>query len=392
MTRLSSRLASLHASQIREMMRLAQQVGAINMAQGAPDFPAAAEVKQAAVEAIHADHNQYTVPWGLEALRVAVAEMLGKRYGLRADPASEVTITCGVTEGMVAVLLALLEPGDEVIIVEPAHENYVPAVAFAGGVPRYVPLLPPQFALEPDALAAAVTPRTRFLILNTPHNPTGRVFTREELASVAELAAKHDLVVITDEIYDRLTYHGHEHIAFATLPGMAERTVTCGGISKIHAVTGWRLAYVIAPEALSAGIRKVHDYLTICAPTPFQHAALTALAMPESYYDRIRREFAERRDRLVEAFQAAGIAAEPPQGAYYVLGDVSAWKLGEEATETCRYFIQHVGVATVPGPAFYYGHPEIGRTLLRFAFAKQMSTLDDVAARLERGYARRHRQ
>ncbi|GAP64157.1 aminotransferase [Ardenticatena maritima] len=376
-----TRLQALAPSQIRDMMRLAMDVGAVNMAQGAPDFPAAPEVKLAAIRAIAEDKNQYSVTWGLAELREAVAARVARRFGLHADPEREVTITCGVTEAVVAALLATLETGDEVIIIEPAHENYLPATAFAGGVPRFVPLRPPKFALDVDALAAAVTPRTRVLILNTPHNPSGRVFTRAELLAVADLAERYNLLVLTDEIYDEILYDGREHIAFATLPGMAERTITTGGISKIYAVTGWRLGYVIAPPPLSAAIRTVHDYLTICAPTPFQHAALTALALPDAYYEQVRAAFHHRRARMMRILEQARFNATPPEGAYYVLADFSAWQFDGDDEAFARFLITDVGVAVVPGSAFYTGHPELGRRLVRFAFAKRDETFDEVERR-----------
>lgn len=384
-----ARLQAVAASQIRDMMRLAMEVGAVNMAQGAPDFPAAPEVKLAAIRAIAEDKNQYSVTWGVAELRQAVAERMARRFGLHADPEREVTITCGVTEAIVAALLATVETGDEVIIIEPAHENYLPATAFAGGVPRFVPLRPPAFRLDADDLAAAITPRTRVLILNTPHNPSGRVFTREELLAVADLAERHNLLVITDEIYDEILYDGREHIAFATLPGMAERTITTGGISKIYAVTGWRLGYVIAPPPLSAAIRTVHDYLTICAPTPFQYAALTALALPETYYEEVRAAFHHRRARMMRILKQANLHASPPEGAYYVLADFSAWNVAEDDEAFARFLITEVGVAVVPGSAFYSGHPHLGRRLVRFAFAKRDETFDEVERRFAAYLARR---
>jgi len=384
---IAARLKTLAPSQIRDMMRLAGEVGAINMAQGRPDFAAADAVKDAAIAAIEADLNQYSVTWGVRELREAVARSLAERFGLAADPEEEVTITCGVTEAMCATVLATVDPGDEVVVIEPAHENYVPAVHFAGGTPRYVALRPPEFALDLDALAAVLGPRTRLVILNTPHNPSGRVFTREELTAIGDLLARHDAILLTDEIYDHLVYDGREHVAPATLPGLAERTITTGGISKIHAVTGWRLGYVVAPPPLTAAVRTVHDFLTICAPTPFQHAAVTALGLPPAHFERIRADYQERRDHMLRVLERGGLAARPPEGAYYVMADFEPWGFEGSAEDFTRHLITEVGVAVVPGPAFYPGHPEVGARLVRFAFAKTADTLDEVGRRLERGFA-----
>lgn len=391
MTAVSRRLASLAPSQIREMMRLAGEVGAINMAQGRPDFAAADAIKEAAVDAIRADHNQYTITWGLPELRRAVAAMVARRFDIEADPDVEVTITCGVTEAMVATLLALVDPGDEVVILEPAHENYVPAVAFAGGTARYVGLRFPDFRFDPAALAAVMSERTKVVIVNSPSNPMGRVFSRDELEAIVKLAREHDAVVLTDEIYDYLTYDGAEHVALASLSGARGRTVMTGGISKIHAVTGWRLGFVVAPPELSAAIRTVHDYLTICAPTPFQHAALTAMAMPDSYFESLRAQYQGRRDRMMQILANTGFVARPPAGAYYAMASYEAWRFAGSAEEFVRHLITDVGIAVVPGPSFYPGHPELGADLIRFSFAKTPETLDEVERRLARGISRQRR-
>jgi aspartate/methionine/tyrosine aminotransferase len=389
MARIAGRLDAIAPSQIREMMRLAQEVGAINMAQGRPDFAADAAVKRAAIEAIEADHNQYTITWGLPALRQAVGHMLARRFGIEADPESEITITCGVTEAMVAAMLALVDPGDEVVIIEPAHENYLPAVAFAGGTPRYVGLEFPEFELDVASLERVMSSRTRVVVVNSPSNPMGRVFTSTELASLVEVAERHDAVVLTDEIYDYLTYDGAEHVCLAALPGARERTVLAGGISKIHAVTGWRLGFVVAPRPISAAIRTVHDYLTICAPTPFQHAGVRALGMPDSYFDALREKYRVRRDRMMEVLASSGFVGRPPKGAYYVMASYEAWEWRDSAEAFVEHLITECGVAVVPGPSFYPGHPELGAGLVRFSFAKELDTLDEVERRLSRGLARR---
>jgi len=382
----SQRVRAIQPSQIRGNMRLAQEVGAINLAQGRPDFPTAPEVKRAATRAIEADHNQYSVTWGVPELREAVAAMLARRFGLAADPESEITITCGVTEGIVATLLALLDPGDEALIIEPAHENYVPAVRFAGGEPRFVSLAPP-YRLDAEALERAVTARSRVLIVNTPHNPTGRVLDADETRAIAEFAARHDLFVVTDEIYDHLTYDGRVHRPPAREPGLSERTITCGGISKIYAVTGWRLGYVTAPAALAEPIRTVHDYLTICAPTPLQHAAIAALALPPSYYEELRKEFSERRAAILAALRAAELEPVEPEGAYYVMADFGAWGFDGDADAFTRMLIERAGVAGVAGTAFFYGRRELGERLIRFSFAKKLETLREVGERLREARA-----
>lgn len=383
-----TRLQHLAPSQIRENMRLAAEVGAINLAQGRPDFPTAPALKRAATQAIADNHNQYSVTWGVAELRQAVASSLAERFGLNIDPETDLTITCGVTEAIVAAMLALVEPGDEVILLEPAHENYMPAVRFAGGVPRYLTLRPPTFELPLDELKQLIGSKTKALILNTPHNPSGRVFSRQELTGLLELTEKHGVYVITDEIYDRLVYPPHEHVCPASIASDPSLLVTTGGISKIYAVTGWRLGYLAAPSKVSAAVRTVHDYLTICAPTPFQHAALEALGFPPSYYSRIVDDFQRRRTRMLDALRSSGFESYTPEGAYYVLASFDGWEHDGDSSSFTRRLITDAKVAVVPGEAFYLGTPEVGRNLVRFAFAKTLDVLDDVAGRLARAYAR----
>lgn len=383
------RLQSLTASQIRENMRIASEVGAINLAQGRPDFPTPEPIKQAAIDAIVANHNQYSVTWGVPELRRAVATMLAEAHDLEVDPEREVTITCGVTEGMVAALMATAQAGDHVLVIEPAHENYVPAIRFTGAEPHFLALRPPSFRIDSDELARAITPSTRVIILNTPHNPTGRVFDAEEIRAVANVCRARDILLLTDEIYDRLTYDGHRHLPPARLSDMADRTITTGGISKIHCATGWRLGYVVAPPAITDAIRMVHDYTTICAPTPLQHAAVVAVSQPAEYYADVRARFSARRDQMTETLRAAGFSAQAPEGAYYVMADYTAWDFDGDAEAFSRYLIEDVGVATVPGPAFYLGHPELGEGLVRFAFAKSEDTMNEARERLERGFRQR---
>ncbi len=384
----SSRLDGMKESQIREMTRLALECGAINLSQGFPDFEPPAEIREAAARAIDAGGNQYSVTWGIASLREAIATSYRERFSPHfdwVDPEKHVTVTCGVTEGIVDALMATLDPLDEVIIIEPAHENYGPAARFAGAVPRFVPLPAPDYALDAGQLERAVTSRTKAILLNAPHNPTGRVFTAEELEGMASLCRRHDLVLITDEIYDRILYDDRVHVPPATLPGMAERTITVSGLGKTYAVTGWRLGFVVAPEPWSTALRTVHDFLTICAPAPLQEAALAAFRLPESYYDRQLVEYHERREAMLDALAKSGFRASRPEGAYYVLADYDAWDFSEDAETFARWLTREVGVAVVDGSSFYET-PGEGRRVVRFAFAKKLETIAAARERLVAGF------
>lgn len=379
----ATRLDGFGQSTIREMTRLALAHGAVNLSQGFPDFPPPPEIVAAAHAALDRGENQYTVTWGIPALREAIARTMRARHGLAFDPDRHVVVTCGVTEAICAAVLAIVDPGDEVVIVEPFHENYLPAVRFAGGREVYVPLEPPRWELDPDRLRRAFGPRTRAILLNTPHNPSGRVFTREELEGVARLCREFGAIAITDEIYDRILYDGREHVPIATLDGMAERTVTIGGLGKTFAVTGWRLGHACAPEPLAGAIRTVHDFLTICAPAPLQHAAVAALDLPASYDEQVRAEYTARRDRMVEIATGAGFRASTPEGATYVLADFSAVDRTRDDVAFARFLTAEARVAVVPGSSFY-GTPGLGRSTVRFAFAKRAGTLDEAERRLAR--------
>ena len=381
----ADRLATMTESLIREMTRIAIAHDAINLSQGFPDFPTPAALKQAAVDAILGDHNQYAVTWGSRALREAIAAKLGAWYNLDVDAEQHVTITVGVTEAIVVTLMSLINPGDEVVIIEPFHENFYPAVVFAGGTPVFVPLEPPAFRLDADRLRAAFGPRTRAIILNTPHNPTGRVFSREELQIVADLCQEFDTVAVTDEIYEHILYDGRQHIPLATLPGMAERTVTCGGLSKTYAITGWRLAYTVAPAPISNAIRTVHDFTTICAPTPLQEAAVTAIHFPPEYYAQLQADYHVRRDKMMSILADTGFGAAPPEGAYYVMADFGGVGFPSDDDHAFALWLtKEVGVAVVPGSSFYRT-PGKGRGLVRFAFPKKLVTLDAAHERLKAG-------
>lgn len=379
---LSRRTRPFIESVIREMTRLGAEVGGVNLAQGLPDFEPPPEVVEALRRATgKAGAHQYSFTWGAPEFREAVAEKYRRFNALTADPDREVTVTCGVSEAIVASVLALTEPGDEVVVLEPWYENYVPACHLAGVTPRFVPLAEPGFALDPDRLARAIGPKTRLLLLNTPGNPSGRVLGRAELGAIAALCLKHGLVAVVDEIYEHLWFDGHRHVSLATLPGMADRTVTLSGLGKSYAVTGWRVGWAVAAPPLTALIRKVHDYLTVCAPALEQEAGRTALGLPDSYYESMRATYARRRAKLLSALAAAGFGFTPPEGAYYVMADVAA--LGwEDDWKFLDFLARRVGVIAVPGSSFY--RKGRGRTKLRFNFAKKDATLDEAAARLGR--------
>jgi len=378
--RISRKAERFTESVIREMSRVAAEHDAINLAQGFPDFPAPAALKEAAQRAIAADHNQYAVTWGSPRLRAAIGGFLRERRGVTIEPDEQVTVCCGATEAMLAAMLGILDPGDELLIPEPYYENYGPDGVLCEAVPRFVPLAD-GFRLDLEAMRAAVTPRTRAVVLNTPHNPTGRVFGREEVAGLCELVKEHDLLLFTDEIYEEILFTG-PHRTPLLEPGMAERTVVVSGASKTFSVTGWRVGWVVSPPALTSGVRKVHDFLTVGAPAPLQEAVAEALRWPDDYFDGLRRDYRDRRDRLVAALQANGFGCEAPDGAYYVMCDASPFlRPGEDDVAFALRLTREAGVATVPGSSFY-ADPERGRKLVRFCYAKEERTLREAAARL----------
>ncbi len=377
---MSVKAASFTESVIREMTRLADLHGAINLGQGFPDFPAPFELKEAASRAIAEDHNQYPVTWGVPEFREAIAQTYGRRYGITVDPETDVTVTCGSTEAMIASMLGLVDAGDEVVIFEPFYENYGPDVIITGAVPRIVTLRPPQWSLDESELESAFGPRTRAIVVNSPNNPTGKVFAREELEAIARLCVKWDAIAITDEIYEHITFDGREHVPIATIGGMLDRTVTISALSKTYAVTGWRVGWAVAHARLSAGIRVVHDFLTVAAAAPLQHAGIAALKMPQPYYERLRVDYATRRETMIRVLNEAGFEAAPPEGAYYVMADIS--HLGfDDDTQAALHLVDNVGVATVPGSSFFSNAVD-GRGLLRFAFPKKLETLEAAGERL----------
>jgi len=378
--RASGKAARFTESVIREMTRLANLHGAVNLSQGFPDFPAPEEVKEAARRAISGDINQYAITWGARSLREAIAAKFTRLYGVAVDPERDVTVTCGSTEAMIAALLAVLDPGDEVVVLEPFYENYGPDAVLSGALPRFVKMRPPHWTFDRDELRRAFSSKTRAIIVNTPNNPTGKVFTRDELEFIAGLCREHDALAITDEIYEHILYDGTVHIPMATLPGMAERTVTINGMSKTYSVTGWRVGWAIAPPVLTAAIRKVHDFLTVGAAAPLQEAGALALALPDEYYRTLAASYTRRRDRLVPILQRAGFRTHLPRGAYYVMTEIDA--LGwDDDVAFARHLVEDVGVAVVPGSSFY-NDPADGRGQVRFAFCKKDATLDEAERRL----------
>jgi aminotransferase len=378
--RTSQKALSFTESVIRDMTRLAMKHDAINLAQGFPDFACPVELKEAAKAAIDADINQYAITWGAQAFREAIAAKFERNYGMAVDPNRQLCVTCGSTEAMMAASLAVIDPGDEVVVCEPFYENYGPDAILSGAVPRYVTLHEPDWTIDEGELAAAFTDRTRAIIVNTPNNPTGKVFSREELDVIAGLCQKWDAVAFTDEIYEHMTYDDLEHIPLITVPGMEDRTVTINALSKTYAVTGWRVGWTIASPELTDGIRKVHDFLTVGAAAPLQEAGRVACELPEAYYEALQHEYAERRTVMLEVLEKAGFKTYPPSGAYYVMTDISGLGFDDDVV-AARRLTAEARVAPVPGSSFY-SRPELGRDKLRFSFPKRLETLHAAGERL----------
>ncbi len=386
LTRTARRTHSFTESVIREMTRVAREHDAVNLAQGFPDFPAPELLKEAACTAIRDDVNQYAITWGSPSLRHALARKYERCYGMEVDTEREITVTCGGTEAMASVMLAVVDPGEEVIVFEPFYENYGPDAILCEAKPVFVTLEGPDYRLEKAMLDEVVTPKTRAIVINTPNNPTGRVFDREELQAIADICLEHDILAITDEIYEHIYYEG-EHLPLATFDGMRDRTITISGLSKTFSVTGWRIGTIIAPAALTDAIRKVHDFLTVGAPAPLQEACAVGLdELPDAYYEEMVTSYRARGEVLVRALQDAGFRCAFPQGAYYVLADFSA--LSDEDSMTFgKRLTAEAGVAPVPGGSFF-SRAERGHSLARFVFCKRIETLHEAGDRL-RAFAAR---
>ena len=368
-------------SVIREMSRLAIQYDAVNLAQGFPDFAASEVLKNAAREAIAEDFNQYPMTWGIKPLRDAIGAKYERTYGLNYDPEREITVCCGATEAMIATLLAVTNPGDELVVFEPFYENYGPDALLCGAERKFVKLHAPDWRFDPAELRRAFSPRTKAIILNTPNNPTGRVFDRAALEQIAALCQEFDALAITDEIYEHILFDGAEHIPISTLPGMRDRTVLISSMSKTYSVTGWRVGWALASPDLTESIRKVHDFLTVGAPTPLQRAGVRALSLPQEHYARLSAEYAERRDLIIEILDGAGFRCFRPQGAYYVMADISAFGYADDM-QFAQHLVEHVGVAAVPGSSFFNDASE-GSRILRFCFCKKLETLQAAKERLK---------
>jgi aminotransferase len=380
--RTSDKAARFTESVIREMTRLANAHDAVNLSQGFPDFPAPDAIKAAAADAIYADINQYAVTWGAKPLRDAVAADFSRRHGVPVDPDAQLTVCCGSTEAMISTMLAIVDPGDEVIVFEPFYENYGPDAILSGATPRYVRLREPDWSFDPEELAALFSNRTRAIIINTPNNPTGKVFTRQELETIAALCRQWGAIAVTDEIYEHILYDGAVHVPMAALDGMAERTVTINSVSKTFSVTGWRVGWTIAPPDITGAIRKVHDFLTVGAAAPLQAASAAALALPESYYRDLASTYRRRRDRLMAILEDAGFRCFEPRGAYYIMTDIAAFGFPDDVA-FAKHLVTDIGVASVPGSSFYRD-PASGRDKVRFCFCKKDETLDAAAERLSR--------
>lgn len=384
---LSDKVEHFTESVIREMTRQALLYGAVNLAQGFPDFPAPVEIKRAAQEAVAADVNQYAITWGAKNLRNAIARQMKEWQGIPVDPETQITVCCGSTEAMISTLLAVCNRGDEVVVFEPFYENYGPDAILSGAKPVFVKLRPPQtddgeWSFDERELRAAFHSHTKAIILNTPNNPTGKVFTRAELELIRNLCVEFNVLAITDEIYEHILYDGAQHISLASLDGMGDRTVTINGLSKSYSVTGWRVGWAVGPPEITNAIRKVHDFLTVGAPAPLQEAGAAALGLPAGYYQTLAKNYWARRDRLMPALAEAGFRCFRPRGAYYVMTDIGGFGFANDV-EFTKYLVKEIGVAAVPGSSFY-NDPRDGAQQVRFAFCKRDETLDEAGGRLKR--------
>ncbi len=377
----SDRALSFTESVIREMTRICLKHQGVNLAQGFPDFPAPSEIKEAAVEAIRSDLNQYAITWGAPSLRRAIAEKFAWYNGVNVDPEQNITVCCGATEAMIASLSAIVNPGEEVIVFEPFYENYGPDTILCAASPRFITLHEPDWHFDEDELKKTFNNRTKAVIINTPNNPTGKVFSREELRFIADLCSNWGVIAVTDEIYEHILYDGAKHISIASLPGMEEQTITINSISKTYSLTGWRVGWAIAPFHLTSSIRKVHDFLTVGAPHPLQEGAAVALRIERKYYGILAAEYLERRDFLLNALKEAGFRVYPPAGAYYIMTDISHFGFPDDKTFALD-LVERAGIATVPGSSFY-SNPALGKSKIRFCFPKKRETLERAAEKLK---------
>jgi len=376
----SNRALKFTESVIREMTRICLAHQGVNLAQGFPDFPAPPEIKEAAVKAIRADLNQYAITWGEPNLRQAITEKFAWYNGVTIDPEREITVCCGSTEAMISSLMAIVNSGEEVIVFEPFYENYGPDTILCDAKPRFITLHEPDWHFDEQELTRAFTNKTKAIILNTPNNPTGKVFSREELQFIADLCLKWGVIAVTDEIYEHILYDGAQHISIASLPGMRDQTITINSISKTYSLTGWRVGWAIAPASVTASIRKVHDFLTVGAPHPLQEAAAVALRIDRGYYENLAKGYQEKRNFFLPVLQDAGFGVFPPCGAYYIMTDISPFRFSDDV-KFAMYLVEKLGVATVPGSSFY-SRPSLGATKIRFCFPKRMETLQEAAEKL----------
>jgi len=363
-------------SVIREMTRIAAVHDAINLSQGYPDFDPPRELTEAAKRALDAGFNQYSITWGAPELRDAIARRAKTFNGIIADPESNLVVTCGTTEAMMAAMLSLVNPGDEAVIFEPFYENYGPDAIVSGARPRYVRMEWPDWSVDEEDLKSAFTDRTKVLILNTPNNPTGKVFDRSELGLIADLCADHDVVAVTDEIYEHIVFDGDKHVSLATIGDMADRTITINGLSKTYSATGWRVGWAIAPKTLANAMRRTHDFLTVGAPHPLQIATVAALNLPESYYRNLASMYQKKRDFFVRGLQEIGFDCSPPRGAYYVMANFGRFPFDDDLS-CAMHLVERERVAVVPGGSFY-GDPKDGRRFVRFMFSKRDETLKEA--------------
>ena len=377
----SIRASGFTESVIREMTRLCIQYGAVNLAQGFPDFDPPVAIKRAAAKAIYAGHNQYSTPFGTTNLRNAIARKVNKYNHIECTP-DDITVTCGTTEAMIASELALLDHGDEVVIFEPFYENYGPDAILSGAKCKYVRMRELDFKIEEESLKKVFSKKTKAIVINTPHNPTGKILTRQELGLISDLCQDYDVYAITDEIYEYILYDGHKHVSIGSIPGMEDRTITISGFSKTYSITGWRVGYIVAPKPITGAIRKVHDFLTVCAPTPLQEACASAMQLPLSYYDQLRENYREAREMLVESLARAGFGVFKPEGAYYVWTTTNDTGFKDDR-KLAMHLITKVGVGGVPGSSFFH-NPSHGRLRFRFSFSKKQATIRRAIERLEK--------